>query len=133
MTPGEVYSPVFSDLDRHFGRLMEKLSGSHNPAVFLAAALVSRSCREGHVCLDLATCAGKAIFPDMGKESAEAPAQEMNEGSLPVCPEFSQWEEILRASSVVGIPGDYKPLILDDDARLYLYRYWFYEDTLVLY
>lgn len=131
MTPGESYLHFFSDLDRHFGRLMEKLSGSHNPAVFLAAALASRSCREGHVCLDLAACAGKAIFPDMGKESAEGPAEEMTEGLLPVCPELSHWEKILRASSVVGTPGEYKPLILDDDARLYLYRYWFYEDTLI--
>ncbi|HUH65547.1 MAG TPA: exodeoxyribonuclease V subunit alpha, partial [Syntrophales bacterium] len=29
-----------------------------------------------------------------------------------------------------GRPGDYKPLILDNRARLYLYRYWDYERTL---
>jgi len=53
MSPDEVSLYYFSDLDRHFGRFMEKLSGGNNPALFLAAALTSRSSREGHICLDL--------------------------------------------------------------------------------
>jgi exodeoxyribonuclease V alpha subunit len=36
----------------------------------------------------------------------------------------------LRESSVVGKPGEYKPLVLDEIGRLYLYRYWNYEDKL---
>jgi exodeoxyribonuclease V alpha subunit len=35
------------------------------------------------------------------------------------------------ASPVVGRPGDFRPLVLDDDGRLYLYRYWQYERQLV--
>ncbi len=44
--------------------------------------------------------------------------------------EKPQWCEILQRSSVVGKPGEYKPLILDNQGRLYLYRYWEYQDKL---
>jgi exodeoxyribonuclease V alpha subunit len=38
----------------------------------------------------------------------------------------------LRATEVVGAPGEFKPLILDDAGRLYLQRYWAYESTLAV-
>ena len=38
--------------------------------------------------------------------------------------------ERLRASPVVGAPGEWKPLILDQAGRLYLQRYWQYEREL---
>ena len=41
-----------------------------------------------------------------------------------------EWRKKLDSSSVVGRPGDYRPLILDDRSRLYLYRYWDYENIL---
>jgi exodeoxyribonuclease V alpha subunit len=40
------------------------------------------------------------------------------------------WHKVLESQSVVGSPGDYRPLILDDRSRLYLYRYWEYEKRL---
>jgi exodeoxyribonuclease V alpha subunit len=131
MPQTEACSQNFSELDRYFGRLMEKLSGGTNPAVFLAAVLASRSSREGHVCLDLAGIAGKQLIPDL-QEGSEGGAMPESMGHFPpVCPTLSAWEGILRASPVVGWPGEYRPLILDGRARLYLYRYWFYEDTLI--
>lgn len=36
----------------------------------------------------------------------------------------------LRNTKCVGRPGDYRPLILDESDRLYLYRYWKYENDL---
>ena len=36
-------------------------------------------------------------------------------------PERGQWETTLRRSKVVGHPGEYKPLILDEKGRVYLY------------
>ncbi|SEM14435.1 DNA helicase/exodeoxyribonuclease V, alpha subunit [Syntrophus gentianae] len=131
MESDERFLQVFSDLDRHFGRLMEKFSGRNNPAVFLAAALTSRSCRKGHVCLDLPGCAGKPVIAEVQEDGPADFIPDIPEGLLPVCPSLSSWQEILRASPVVGRPGEYKPLILDDDGRLYLYRYWFYEDLLI--
>jgi exodeoxyribonuclease V alpha subunit len=38
----------------------------------------------------------------------------------------------LRACSVVGAPGDFRPLILDSAGRLYLQRYWDHENRLAL-
>jgi len=40
--------------------------------------------------------------------------------------------DLQRASSVVGAPGEFKPLILDEAGRLYLHRYWRYERQLAL-
>jgi exodeoxyribonuclease V alpha subunit len=42
----------------------------------------------------------------------------------------SELGEILLKSGIAGKPGEYKPLILDESLRLYLYRYWHYEKTL---
>jgi len=36
----------------------------------------------------------------------------------------------LRNFDVVGAPGAFTPLVLDDGNRLYLHRYWRYEDEL---
>jgi exodeoxyribonuclease V alpha subunit len=35
--------------------------------------------------------------------------------------------DALRSSIMVGQPGEYRPLVLDADNRLYLHRYWKYE------
>ncbi len=108
----------FSELDIHFAKLMTRLSEHELPGLFLAAALVSRATSEGHVCLDLSSLEGKPLMDD-------------DPDLLSItCPNLSQWSEILISSSVVGRPGDYRPLILDDRSRLYLYRYWDYEKKL---
>lgn len=131
MSPDETLLSCFSDLDRHFGRLMEELAGGNNPDLFLAAALASRSSRGGHICLDLAEYAGKPLVPDVEGEREDERTQEVSEASFLSCPPLSSWEKTLRTASVVGCPGEYKPLILDGKFRLYLYRYWFYENSLI--
>jgi len=107
-----------SGLDIHFAGLMTRLSVKADDDVFLAASLVSRATGEGHVCLDLSTVEGRPLMID---ESG-------TEGF--VCPRLGAWREKLASSRVVGRPGDYSPLILDDRSRLYLYRYWEYENIL---
>lgn len=108
----------FSELDVYFARFMTRISGQDSPGLFLAAALVSRATSQGHVCLDLSSL---HEMPLTGGESGTEPIL------FPLLPE---WREILVSSSVVGRPGDYKPLVFDDRTRLYLYRYWEYENTL---
>lgn len=109
---------VLSFLDIHFARLMTRLTGRNAPELFLGAALVSSHTREGHICLDLCAKAGETLLE--GEDGSESV----------VCPKLSVWQKKLRESSVVGKPGEYKPLILDDRSRLYLYRYWDYETQL---
>ncbi len=105
---------LFSALDRHFAALMARLGGGGEP-LRLAAALASRACAEGHVCLDLAAWAGRVLDdPRAGGR----------------CPELGAWIADLRESPVVGQPGERRPLVLDDRGRLYLFRYWDYEARL---
>ena len=112
-------SSAFSDLDRHFAAFIEAQDGGDRPTLALAAALVSRQRSEGHICLDLAAVAG-ATFPD--KEV---------DGVTPVqLPRLKGWIKELKASPVVGSPGEFRPLVLDDHHRLYLHRYWNYEQSL---
>ena len=71
----------------------------------------------GHVCVDL-------------REVLNAPSllpEELRPGGFP---KLEEWVEQLRASALVGRPGAFAPLILDDHARLYLHRYWEYESKL---
>jgi exodeoxyribonuclease V alpha subunit len=105
-------------IDAHFARLMARLAGSDDPALFLAAALVSHTTSEGNVCLDIPATAGQPL--GNGEVSTHM-----------VAPRRFQWIRTLQNSSVVGTPGDIKPLILADQERLYLYRYWEYETRLV--
>ncbi len=43
---------------------------------------------------------------------------------------MNEWLDAVRASPVVGQPGERQPLIIDRRGRLYLYRYWQYEQRL---
>jgi len=106
---------IFTHLDIHFARFVEKLAGKNIPELFLAAALVSRCTRDGHICFDLSTLAGKRLEENIGSEHSI------------YCPGLAEWSDILKNSSVVGEPGEFKPLIFDGKFRLYLYRYWEYE------
>ena len=109
---------IFTPLDIHFARFMERLCGGDAPELSLAAALVSSYARQGHICLDLSSMAGKPLFETMEGENSI------------VCPELNYWCGRIRESTVVGAPGQYKPLILDDRSRLYLFRYWDYQQKL---
>jgi exodeoxyribonuclease V alpha subunit len=108
----------FSHIDIQFARFMNRLSETHDAELFLAAALVSRATSEGHVCLDLSSVAGAP------------PEDTVWEGKALRCPNLTQWIQKLKSTSVIGGPGDYTPLILDEQFRLYLYRYWRYEQSL---
>jgi len=104
----------FSDLDRQFAGLMERLEGDARPELRLAAALVSQRRSEGDVCLELARLAGQEFIDEAGLVHR--------------VPTLALWRVALRsARTVVGSPGDVKPLILDEHDRLYLRRYWWYE------
>ncbi|MCG6536962.1 MAG: exodeoxyribonuclease V subunit alpha, partial [Syntrophales bacterium LBB04] len=102
----------FSALDRHFARFIARISGDGRREIFLAAALVSGSTSAGNICLDLKALAG---LPGAGVEAY---------------PPTDRWLAILAENNALGRPGDYRPLILDDKGRLYLYRYWDYETKL---
>ncbi|MBA3651294.1 MAG: exodeoxyribonuclease V subunit alpha [Chthoniobacterales bacterium] len=97
----------FSALDRQFGDFLQRLALSAGAEVRLAAMCASRARAEGHVCIpvaEIATLEGAPTAATLGKN--------------------------LRASGVVGSPNDFTPLVLDQNDRLYLRRYWEYEQQL---
>ncbi len=104
---------VLSDLDFHFAQFMGKLSSSQDTSLLLAAALTSYANAQGHICFDLTQ---PQIF----------------EQHLPFqLPNLQAWQNALLHSNVVGKPHEFKPLILDQQ-RLYLHRYWQYQQQLIL-
>jgi exodeoxyribonuclease V alpha subunit len=105
-----------SDLDLHFGRFMARLAACETPELVMATCLVSRRTSDGHVCVDLDELAGTVLFAET---ASPWPA-----------PALTAWQDALLASPVVGRPGDFRPLVLDRRGRLYLYRYWHYEQQL---
>ena len=60
------FNNYFSSMDIHFGHFIASLTNGNKEDLFLAAALVSRCVRDGHVCLDLNDLAGKIIFKSEG-------------------------------------------------------------------
>jgi exodeoxyribonuclease V alpha subunit len=96
-------------LGLHFAHLMLRLSETDSPQLARAAEQLCQAAAEGHVCLHLNA-------PDLLAKSDP-------QGSLEIDP-----EELLK-NKVVGKPGEYCPMILDGN-RLYLYRYWRYEENI---
>lgn len=101
----------FEPIDRHFAELMQRLGGDND--VTLAARLLSRATRQGDICLDLAAWAGTPPDDPLG-----------------ATPAFADWLKALRQSPVVGTATDCTPMVLDAKARLYLRRYFDYEQRL---
>ncbi|OPX93937.1 MAG: RecBCD enzyme subunit RecD [Syntrophorhabdus sp. PtaB.Bin006] len=116
---------LFAPLDRHFAGFMVRLSKDLCPRgqvnLWLAAALVSNSVGKGDVCLLLPEKAGRPLVPE---DNTDTPPESL------MCPDLEAWVRDLREAPVIGKPGDFRPLILDEKHRLYLYRYWLYEQDL---
>jgi exodeoxyribonuclease V alpha subunit len=87
--------------------------------VALTAALVSKVTGEGNTCLDLRAAAEKQLAVGENSEIIFS------------CPGLQEWCRVLAQNIAVGKPGDVTPLVLDDRDRLYLYRYWEYEQKIV--
>jgi len=112
---------TISHIDRHFARMMQRLAGRENTLLVLAAKLVSSQTRAGHICLDLVDLTNREFLTEsLGDDvTSDFPETAVDDLSAK-----------LRETSVVGKPGDFQPLILDTNNRLYLNRYWQYQETL---
>lgn len=104
-----------ASIDIHFGNYISGNVGGGGEGVFLAAMLASKVTRGGSVCLNLREWAGRdvAIAGDEGYR----------------CPELQQWLEELSGCPAIGTGRGSTPLVLDS-GRLYLQRYWEYEDDI---
>jgi len=105
----------FSDLDYQFARAMMRITGEKDDNVFLSAALVSRFTAMGNTCLDIEEFAGKPIETEEGENIEESS-----------WPEKEKWLKSIRNSSLVNNG----PLVLDNGSKIYLSRYFRYENRL---
>jgi exodeoxyribonuclease V alpha subunit len=114
----EIIAPV----DEHFARSMARLVGGAPTEALIGAALASARTREGHVCADLGRVAGTPILGAPGRPTGDLR-----------WPELDEWTATLARSELVGDGLMARPLVLDRvHGRLYLRRYWEYEQRLAL-
>ncbi|HIJ86877.1 MAG TPA: exodeoxyribonuclease V subunit alpha [Desulfuromonadales bacterium] len=94
----------FRAIDIVFADFLCSREGGNTGVLRTAAACASFAVGQGNICVDLAD-----LF-DRDEVAAAA--------------------DRLRCSKMVGKPGEYRPLVLDEANRLYLHRYWKYESDL---
>ena len=103
-------------IDRHFATLLQRIAPNPSPELEMAAQLVSSFQADGHVCLPVDEITSETL---------------LRAGISYDLPDRRTLLKKLRESGVVGKPNEFKPLILDEAARLYLQRYWVYESEVV--
>ncbi len=86
--------------------------------VALSAALVSEAHRNGDVGVDLAQFIGQSYFK----------SNQVDVSRMPQFSNIEAWRQVLLDSHCIAVPGTRAPLTLEG-ARLYLNRYWHYEQT----
>jgi len=118
VSPRLIEKGILSALDVRFGLLILRLSGSDDFDIFIAAALTSRAVAMGHVCMDLKEIGSQCLL------EAENGMPEL------VCPAAEPWLKGLKQNRMVGKGDTFTPLVLDTEARLYLYRFWQDETSL---
>ncbi len=101
-------------VDLHLARWLRRTAGGAEPGQLLAAALASQRTSSGDVCLDLRRFAGACPFESVPALRA---------------PMLAPWRDALTRWSVVSVDGERAPLVLDAKDRLYLGRYWEFEQS----
>ena len=110
---------VLRPLDVHLGRALGHIADEHDPLVLLGVAAASRVLGAGHICLELGAFQGQVRDEAIEDESI-------------LWPNADEWATALTASRLVRSPGaeERTPLVLDGQ-RLYLDRYWGYQQRLI--
>ena len=110
---------ALTPLDIHAATVIARLWGETDETVLLAAALAVRGTRFGHVCVDVASQREALVVEGQPAEVVDA---------LP-WPDPVEWLSAVRGSSMVGDGAGEEPLV-HVDGRLYLERYFRYEERL---
>jgi exodeoxyribonuclease V alpha subunit len=110
---GKMKELEWTTLDRHFASLVTGMATQPGGPIAVAALLASNAQGNGSSCVFLEEYAGTEVVDGSGRGVS--------------LPSIDAWREAMLASGVVGTPGEWKPLILDAASRLYLRRYWEYE------
>ena len=107
---------VISSVEAEFVRFLLSQNPEENDQVLLAAAACVHAQMNGHVCLDLESSQNQYLFND---ERSEILLSDIKQ----------KWGDTLQQSKLVGRGSELKPLVFQEN-RLYLHRYWKYEQEL---
>ncbi len=107
-----------TELDVQFARLICRLASDESIELAVAAALTCSRTGQGDVCCSLAQWECRCLLQGSEEEIR--------------LPGLHCWIERLGESSVVGDGAEFTPLVLDPDGRLYLHRYWRYENSIAV-
>ncbi len=126
-------SGLFSDIDIYFAELVGRLANDENNyALFLAALLASYVVNERRqICLPLADL--PADFSAWLLSGSEVEAESETYARLALLSWPADWEEVLKNHPAVAGPESAplrEQLLVLDGGRLYLQRYWDYEQRL---
>ncbi len=106
-----------TEAEVQFPKLLQQLDPEVDERVLLAAAMCIYAQLNGHVCLDIQHWDEQYLFNE--PETKVEITQKLKE----------EWLLALRESSLVSAGDELKPLILEE-GRLYLQRFWKYEEEL---
>ena len=110
---------VLSALDVQLARTLERLAPGQSQPVLLGAAFASRAIAHGHICADLRELDARPLVDEAGEEI---------EGLR--LPTLFEWVMELGQTTLCSDGSRTTPLVFDGEARLYLTRYWRYQNTL---
>ena len=110
---------VLSPLDVQLAHTLERLHPGQSEAVLLGAAFASRAIAHGHICADLRERHLRKLLDDSGEE--------VHDLRLPT---LFEWVMELGQTPLCSDGSRPTPLVFDGEARLYLTRYWRYQETL---
>lgn len=110
---------IITDLEKELVRLLIGLDKNVSEDVLLAAASCVYAQQQGHLCIDLHDL---ETLPDFLFEDEKTDIK-LDENIL------NNWREALEKNSLVSKDGTLAPLVFED-RRLYLHRFWKYEEEL---
>lgn len=110
---------VLSPLDVQLARTLERLQPGQSQPVLLGAAFASRAIAHGHICADLRELDARPLVDEAGEA--------IDDLRLPT---LFEWVMELGQTALCSDGSRPTPLVFDGEARLYLTRYWTYQNTL---
>ncbi|MFA6283741.1 MAG: exodeoxyribonuclease V subunit alpha [Desulfurivibrionaceae bacterium] len=128
-----IASGALDQFDRYFAGTLQRIAPTATPRTLVLAALARKAVANGHVCLDLQRLMENPLPSGGGGLGRGGTSDEVGSSPLHLPlgePSLADLIAGLQQSPLVSHNGTLAPLVLEGP-RLYLQRYWRYEEELV--